>query len=75
MKNKDKINKESIILILCYAASIMFFVAAIVGFTRGSEIAPAWLCFGSMMLCFGSAYASKANKKRNEGNQDEKEQK
>lgn len=54
--------KKNLTVILYYAASVCFYIAAIIGFMNDNSMATVWFCLGSAMLCLGSAKLSKIKK-------------
>lgn len=66
--------KEKIAQILYFTASIAFFIAAIIGFSNGNDMAVVWLCLGSAMLCLGSSSSGRKRKSK-EKDTDENEKK
>ena len=72
MKKKRKINKEEISSILYYVVAIIWFIAAMIGYKNGNELATAFLCLGFAMLSLGFVYTRKA-KKRDVEKQDKKD--
>ena len=58
--------KFKISAILYYAASLCWYIAAIISFTsESSRIGVIWLCLGSSTLCLGSDSLNKYRKEKN----------
>lgn len=62
------VKKEKKYLTLFFIASVLFYIAAIIGFANGNTSrAIVWLCLGSTYLCLGSTH-----KKNDKTNTDDK---
>lgn len=59
-------NRNKLIFILYIAASICFFVSAILGFISKNSMAVAYLCLGACFLCLASVYYEKYKKEEKE---------
>lgn len=59
--------KKNISSILPYLAAILFYVAAIIGFTGGSQntVSTVWLCLGSLFLCIGVSRSKRNRQDKN----------
>lgn len=56
-------NNRKIVTLLCYLASILFYIiAAAKFFNTGFSSGVIWLCLGSAFLCFGSTNQNKSKK-------------
>lgn len=56
--------KKNLTVILYYAASVCFYIAAIIGFMNDNSMATVGFCLGSAMLCLGSAKLRKTRSRK-----------
>ena len=55
--------KAKIPTILCFAAALLFYIAAAVShFISGTSMTVVWICLGSAFLCLGAVQKNKLDK-------------
>ena len=56
--------KEKIPVFLCFAAALLFYIAATVSHFTSSNtsMTVVWICLGSAFLCFGAVQKNKQDK-------------
>jgi hypothetical protein len=62
--------KQKPVYYLNFITSVLFYIAAAIGYFSDNSMATVWLCLGSMWLCLGAVAVKKA-KTTNEENKNE----
>ena len=65
--------KHRISSTLYYLASILFYVSAMITFSKGNtdSMGTVWLCLGSTFLCFAIMYSRKERHRENQDKENE----